>query len=56
MFNSRFYNEFIKKMYLYKVGQDYYVLRFNSADDILDSKNAVCLDVKRMKKRIYRRL
>lgn len=56
LFNSRAYNEFIRKMYRYRMGQDYDILQFNSIDDIWNSKDAVCFDIKHAGKTIYRRV
>ena len=55
LFHNKAYHEFIRKIYLYKIGQDYDVLQFNSVSDIDGSKDMVCFDIKHTGKTIYRR-
>lgn len=55
LFNSKSYQNFTRQVYLYRMGQDYDILQFNSLKDIEDSKEAVCYDIRRDGKLIYRR-
>lgn len=55
LFKSKSYQEFTKQIYLFKMGQDYDILQFNSLQDIESSKDAVCHDIRRDGKVIYRR-
>ena len=55
LFNSKKYRDFTKQVYLYKMGQDYDILQFNSLHDLEQSNDAVCHDIKREGKIIYRR-
>ena len=55
LFNSKEYRQFTSQVYLYKMGQDYDILQFNSPQEIENSKDAVCYDIKRVGKVIYRR-
>lgn len=55
LFNSKAYQKFTGQVYLYKIEQDYDILQFNSLYDIEKSKEAVCQDIKRDGKVIYRR-
>ena len=55
LFSNKAYHEFIRKIYLHKIGQDYDVLQFSSISDIHSSEDMVCFDIKRTGQTIYRR-
>ena len=55
LFNSSAYRQFTNQVYLYKMGQDYDILQFNSLDDIKNSPDIVCNDIRKNGKLIYRR-
>ena len=55
LFNSKTYRDFTRQIYMHRIGQDYDILQFDSAKEIEDSKDAVCQDIKRDGKVIYRR-
>ena len=55
LFNSKAYRNFTKQVYLFKMGQDYDILHFNSISEIKNSSDAVCFDIEREGKVIYRR-
>ncbi len=55
LFSSKAYKQFTSQVYLYKMGQDYDILQFNSRQDIENSKDIVCHDIRKDGKVIYRR-
>ncbi|MBP3593505.1 MAG: nucleotidyltransferase domain-containing protein [Lachnospiraceae bacterium] len=55
LFNSKSYKQFTSQVYLYKIGQDYDILQFNSLQDLANSKEIVCHDIRKDGKVIFRR-